>query len=113
MMPLHQVIIKLEVIVRIIYDNTKIAQVLATKRGESKYEYVAHKFESIGGKVEIGESEDQAPLREIWEGLGAETEITVHLMRAEHVYPDFAIKLSGCFYRLLGGYRITEHEALV
>lgn len=31
-------------------------KVLAARRGASKYEYVAHKFEFVGGKIEPGET---------------------------------------------------------
>lgn len=31
-------------------------KVLASMRGESKYAYVAHKYEFVGGKIEAGET---------------------------------------------------------
>ena len=33
----------------------KGGKVLAAKRGESKYAYVAHKYEFVGGKIEAGD----------------------------------------------------------
>ena len=88
-------------------------RVLAAKRGESRYEYVAHKYEFVGGKEEEGESEEEAVVREVREELGAEIEVTGYLLRTEHVYPDFSIELSVYLCRLLSGYRSKEHEALV
>ncbi len=88
-------------------------RVLAARRGESKYAYVAHKFEFAGGKVEEGESEEGALRREIAEELGAEIEVQGSLLRSEYVYPDFAVDLSVYICRLKGGYRAVEHEALV
>ena len=87
-------------------------RVLAAKRGESKYGYVAHKYEFVGGKVEEGESETEALVREVREELGAEIEVTGHFIRIGHTYPDFEIELSVYFCKLLSGYRITEHESL-
>ncbi|HIZ03987.1 MAG TPA: (deoxy)nucleoside triphosphate pyrophosphohydrolase [Candidatus Borkfalkia avistercoris] len=87
-------------------------RVLAAKRGESKYGYVAHKYEFVGGKVEEGESETEALVREVREELGAEIEVTGLLIRVGHTYPDFEIELSVYFSKLLSGYRMIEHESL-
>lgn len=69
---------KLHVVGAAIVEGGKV---LAAKRGESKYEYVAHKYEFVGGKVEAGESERDALVREVREELGAEIEVTGHLVR--------------------------------
>lgn len=100
---------KLHVVGAAIVEGGKV---LATKRGESKYKYVAHKYEFVGGKVEEGESETEALVREVREELGAEIEVTGHFIRIGHTYPDFEIELSVYFCKLLSGYRITEHESL-
>ena len=97
---------KLHVVGAAIVEGGKV---LAAKRGESKYRYVAHKYEFVGGKVEEGESETEALVRE---ELGAEIEVTGHFIRIGHTYPDFEIELSVYFCKLLSGYRITEHESL-
>ena len=44
-------------------------KVFATKRGVSPYSYVAHKYEFPGGKIEQGESEQDAVKRELQEEL--------------------------------------------
>ena len=58
-------------------------RVLAAKRGESRYEYVAHKYEFVGGKVETGESEEDALRREVFEELGAQVEVGEQLTEHE------------------------------
>ena len=68
-------------------------RVLAAKRGESKYAYVAHKYEFAGGKIEPGESPEQALVREIKEELCADIRIIQPFMTLEHEYPDFTITL--------------------
>lgn len=100
---------KLHVVGAAIVEGGKV---LAAKRGESKYKYVAHKYEFVGGKVEEGEGETEALVREVREELGAEIEVTGHFIRIGHTYPDFEIELSVYFCKLLSGYRITEHESL-
>lgn len=100
---------KLHVVGAAIVEGGKV---LAAKRGESKYKYVAHKYEFVGGKVEEGESETEALVREVREELSAEIEVTGHFIRIGHTYPDFEIELSVYFCKLLSGYRITEHESL-
>lgn len=100
---------KLHVVGAAIVEGGKV---LAAKRGESKYRYVAHKYEFVGGKVEEGESETEALVREVREELGAEIEVTGHFIRIGHTYPDFEIELSVYFCKLLSGYHITEHESL-
>ena len=100
---------KLHVVGAAIVEGGKV---LAAKRGESKYKYVAHKYEFVGGKVEEGENETEALVREVREELGAEIEVTGHFIRIGHTYTDFEIELSVYFCKLLSGYRITEHESL-
>lgn len=50
----------------------KDGKVLAAKRGESKYAYVAHKYEFVGGKIEPGETPEDALVREVKEELCAD-----------------------------------------
>ena len=87
-------------------------RVLAAKRGESKYAYVAHKYEFAGGKIEPGESPEQALVREIKEELCADIRIIQPFMTLEHEYPDFTITLHTFLCEFLSGFSNTEHEAL-
>ena len=55
---------KIEVVAAIIQYKNKI---LCAKRGPSKYDYVSYKFEFPGGKIENGETKENAIIREIQE----------------------------------------------
>ena len=76
-------------------------EVLAAKRGESRYSYVAHKYEFVGGKVEPGETDEQALARELREEL-----------RVTHEYPDFIVTLRTYLCEFLSEFCNTEHESL-
>ena len=93
-------------------NETDDESVLAAKRGESRYAYVAHKYEFAGGKVEAGESEEDALRREIFEELGAKIQVGGLFCRLEHDYPDFSVRLSVYFCKFLTPYFSKEHEAL-
>ena len=87
-------------------------KVLAARRGESKYAYVAHKYEFAGGKIEPGESPERALVREIKEELCADIRILRPFLTMEHEYPDFTITLHTFLCEFLSGFSNTEHEAL-
>lgn len=61
------------------------------QRGPSKYDYVSRKYEFPGGKVETGETKEQAIIREIKEELHIDIINLQFYLTVEHVYPDFAI----------------------
>ena len=87
-------------------------RVLAAKRGESKYAYVAHKYEFAGGKIEPGESRESALVREIKEELCADIRILRPFRTLEHEYPDFIITLYTFLCEFISEFRNTEHELL-
>lgn len=99
----------LEVVGVIVVQGGKV---LAARRGESKYAYVAHKYEFAGGKIEPGESAEQALAREIKEELCADIRILRPFMTLEHEYPDFTITLHTFLCEFVSDFRNTEHEAL-
>ena len=55
-----------QVAAALIFQDGKL---LATKRGDSPYPYVAHKYEFAGGKIEQGERGEDAVKRELKEEL--------------------------------------------
>jgi len=79
-----------EVVAAIIINSDKI---LCVQRNTSKYNYISHKFEFPGGKVEQGETKTQALSREIAEELNLEIEIKREFLSVFHTYPDFEITM--------------------
>ena len=100
----------LEVVGAVIVREGKV---LAAKRGESKYPYVAHKYEFVGGKIEAGESPAQALVREVKEELRADIRVLRPFLTMEHEYPDFTITLYVCLCRRLSDYKLKEHVRVV
>ena len=87
-------------------------KVLAAKRGDSKYSYVAHKYEFVGGKIEEGESRESALVREVKEELKADVRVLSPFLEMYHEYPDFCITLFSFRCEFLSDFTCTEHEAL-
>ena len=52
------------------------------------------KYEFPGGKVEQGETPEQAIIREIQEELNMEIVVGSHLITVDYDYPDFSISLN-------------------
>ncbi len=85
-------------------------KIFATKRGDSPYPYVAHKYEFPGGKIEAGESGENAVKRELKEEL--DMDVKVGGLYAKHTfeYPDFIIALSLYECEMLSSFVLKEHE---
>ena len=86
-------------------------RVFAAKRGDSPYSYVAHKYEFPGGKIEEGETPENALKRELKEEL--DLEVTVGGLYARHTfeYPDFIITLSLYECEMQSKFILKEHES--
>ena len=86
-------------------------RVFAAKRGDSPYSYVAHKYEFPGGKIEEGETPENALKRELKEEL--DLEVTVGGLYARHTfeYPDFIITLSLYECEMQSEFILKEHES--
>lgn len=90
----------------------KDGEILAARRGNSKFAYVAHKYEFAGGKIEEGESPEQALVREIREELCADVRVDDPFLSLDYEYPDFSISLQLFYCTFLSPFQITEHESL-
>lgn len=80
----------LDVVAAVILVDGKI---LCVQRGKNKYDYISYKYEFPGGKVEKGETKQEALQREIREELKLEITIDKEFLTVEHTYPDFHISL--------------------
>lgn len=92
----------------LIFDRGKI---FATKRGESPYAYVAHKFEFPGGKIEEGEREEDAVKRELKEELDLDVKVGGLYAKTTFEYPDFIITLSVYECEMTSDFLLKEHES--
>lgn len=67
---------------------------LCVQRPESKLDYISKKYEFPGGKVEVGETEEQGLIREIQEELRMTIRVDSKLIVVTHNYPDFQVILN-------------------
>lgn len=97
----------IEVVAAIIFDEQ--GRIFTTQRGYGEWK---DWWEFPGGKMETGETPQQALRREIHEELDAEIEIGPLLRTIDYDYPDFHLTMH-CFRCTLATDRLTllEHEA--
>ena len=81
---------KIEVVAAIIINNN---QILSVQRAKHKLEYISKKFEFPGGKIEEGETKEQALHRELKEELNFNATIGKHIITVTHQYPDFELTM--------------------
>lgn len=94
------------VVAAIIRDGDRV---LATQRG---YGEQKDGWEFPGGKVEDGETPQEALKREIEEELKTEIEVGDYLTTIEHDYPSFHLSMKCYLCRIVEGRPVlVEHEA--
>lgn len=98
----------IQVAAALLFDNGRI---FAAKRGASPYPYVAHKYEFPGGKIENGESGEEAVKRELKEELNMNVEVGGLYAKHTFEYPDFIITLSLYECEMRSKFTLKEHES--
>ncbi len=96
----------IEVVAAIIRKEDKI---FATQRGYGDWK---DWWEFPGGKIEVGETPEEALKREIREELSTEISVDEFLYTVEHDYPRFRLKMH-CYLcsLLVEALHLNEHEA--
>ena len=97
---------RIEVVAAVIRDKDKI---FATQRGYGEFK---DGWEFPGGKMESGETPQQALVREIKEELDTEIEVQELIDTVEYDYPTFHLTMH-CFWARIkeGNLILKEHEA--
>ena len=98
---------QIEVVAAIIHDNQN--RVFATQRGYGEWKDY---WEFPGGKMEPGESPEEALKREIWEELETRIVIERFVKTIEWDYPTFHLTMHCYWCRVESGdLTLKEHEA--
>ena len=76
----------------LMYDG----KILCMQRGKTRYDYTTLKYEFPGGKVEPGETREEALRRELWEEMEIKVDVRPgdFFGTVEHDYPDFSITMA-------------------
>ena len=98
---------QIEVVAAILHDSEN--RIFATQRGSGDWK---DWWEFPGGKIELGETPEQALKREIWEELETRIIVERFLQTVEWDYPKFHLILH-CFLCHVesGNLTLKEHEA--
>ena len=97
---------QIEVVAAIIRKGDKI---FATQRGYGEWK---DWWEFPGGKMEVGETPEEALVREIHEELSAEISVDEYLRTVEYDYPKFHLTMHCYLCSLVTeALHLNEHEA--
>jgi len=98
---------RIEVVAAIIHDSC--GRIFATQRGYGEFK---DGWEFPGGKMEAGETPEEALRREIWEELETRIEVERLVETVECDYPQFHLTMHCYLCRVESGrLELKEHEA--
>ena len=98
---------RIEVVAAIIHDAE--GRIFATQRGYGEWK---DGWEFPGGKMEAGETPEEALRREIWEELETRIELERLVETVEWDYPQFHLTMHCYLCRVVSGrLELKEHEA--
>ena len=98
---------QIEVVAAIIYDSE--GRIFATQRGYGDYK---EWWEFPGGKMEAGETPEEALRREIWEELETRIVVEKFVETVEWDYPQFHLSMHCYLCHVESGHlELKEHEA--
>lgn len=100
---------KVEVVAAIIERDN---QILCCQRGSNKYSYLSEKWEFPGGKLEVGETNEQALIREIQEELEMEIYDLTFALTVVHQYEDFELTMHAFFAKTdQVDFKLNSHQS--
>jgi len=97
---------KIEVVAAVIFWRDLV---LCVQRPKNKLHYISEKFEFPGGKIEEGETKEEALHRELFEELNISTKIKSFFLTVVHEYPDFELTMHS-FICEVDSKELTLHE---
>ena len=98
---------RIQVVAAIIHDAE--GRIFATQRGYGEFK---DGWEFPGGKMEAGETPEEALRREIWEELETRIEVERLVETVEYDYPQFHLTMHCFLCRVESGrLELKEHEA--
>ena len=102
---------KVEVVAGIIICKDSI---LCCQRKTNKYPYLSEKWEFPGGKLEEGETREEALIREIDEELEMEIQDLKFALTVVHQYKDFQLTMHAYFaYSQKSKMKLNDHKDAV
>lgn len=97
----------IEVVAAIIKHDNRI---FATRRGYGEFENM---WEFPGGKIEIGETREEALIREIKEELELDINVSKYITTVEYDYPNFHLTMHCFMCDVYGGeMQLNAHNAV-